>query len=81
MELRFNPGDLVRLRLALDEIDGTILESADNSVFLLKLDSGYNIGIPKENVLGGRVLAARGWLQLRKTYSAQSPETASASAR
>jgi len=56
MEFNFNPGDEVRLRLAQEEIDGTILESADGEIILLKLKSGYNIGIPKENILGGRAL-------------------------
>lgn len=55
-ELNFNPGDYVRLRLALKEIEGRVLETADNSILLLKLNSGYNIGIPKENILAGRVL-------------------------
>lgn len=54
--INFNPGDEVRLRLALDEIDGTILETADSSIVLLKLKSGYNIGIPKENILGARAI-------------------------
>jgi len=56
VELNFSPGDEVRVRLAKDEIDGRVLESSDSSVLLLKLKSGYNIGIPKENVLAGRVL-------------------------
>ena len=53
---RFNAGDKVRLRLAKEEIDGTFLESSDSSIVLLKLDSGYNIGIAKENILAGRIL-------------------------
>lgn len=56
VELNFNPGDEVRLRLALEEIDGTVLETPDSSILLLKLESGYNIGIPKENILAGRAL-------------------------
>jgi glutamyl-tRNA(Gln) amidotransferase subunit D len=55
-ELNFNPGDQVRLRLALKEIEGRVLETSDKSILLLKLNSGYNIGIPKENILAGRVL-------------------------
>lgn len=55
-ELNFSPGDEVRLRLALEEIDGSVLESPDNGIILLKLKSGYNIGIPKENILAGRAL-------------------------
>lgn len=53
---RFEAGDSVRLRLAHEEIDGTYLDNPDSSIILLKLKSGYNIGIAKENVLAGRVL-------------------------
>ena len=55
-ELTFNPGDYVRLRLAKEEIDGQIIESPDNNIILLKLKSGYNIGILKENILAARAL-------------------------
>jgi len=55
-ELNFQAGDQVRLRLATKEEDGMVLESPDSSIVLLKLKSGYNIGIPKENILGSRVL-------------------------
>ncbi|MEK6911056.1 MAG: Glu-tRNA(Gln) amidotransferase subunit GatD [Nanoarchaeota archaeon] len=53
---RFEAGDSVRLRLAHEEIDGVYLENPDASIILLKLKSGYNIGIAKENVLAGRIL-------------------------
>jgi len=56
MEFNFNPGDYVKLRLALKEIEGRVLESSDSMIILLKLNSGYNIGIPKENILAGRVI-------------------------
>lgn len=55
-ELNFQPGDYVRLRLAKEEIDGQIIESPDNNILLLKLKSGYNIGILKENILAARAL-------------------------
>ena len=55
-ELNFDPGDYVRIRLSLKELEGRVLESPDSSVLLLKLNSGYNIGISKENILAGRVL-------------------------
>ncbi len=54
--LNFSPGDYVKLRLAKKEVEGRVLENADSSILLLKLSSGYNVGIPKENVLAGRVL-------------------------
>lgn len=49
-------GDKIRFNLAKKQIDGVLLESHDKSVYLIKLDSGYNIGLPKENVYGTRVL-------------------------
>lgn len=56
VELNFHPGDEVEVRLALRELRGRVLESSDRSVMLLKLESGYNIGIPRENILAGKVL-------------------------
>ncbi len=56
VELDFIPGDYVKLRLALEEIEGTIVENPDSAIVLLKLESGYNIGIPKENILAARAL-------------------------
>lgn len=55
-ELNFSPGDYVKLRLALEELEGRVLESPDSSIVLLKLRSGYNVGIKKENILAGRVI-------------------------
>jgi len=55
-ELKFNAGDYVKLRLALEEVGGQVIRSADTSIVLLKLKSGYNIGIPKENILGGKIV-------------------------
>ena len=37
-------------------MDGRVLESSNSDIVLLKLESGYNVGIPKENILGSRVL-------------------------
>lgn len=50
------PGDLVTLRLAREELTCTLLESYDSDIFLVKLPSGYNIGIPKDHVLGSEVV-------------------------
>ena len=54
-ELNFSAGDIVKIRLALEEIEGRVLESPDSSIVLLKIESGYNIGIPRENILGSRM--------------------------
>lgn len=51
-----NPGDVVTLRLAREELTCTVLESSDPSIVLVKLSSGYNIGIPKDHVLDSKVV-------------------------
>jgi len=51
VELNFKPGDVVKFRLAREEIEARVLESSDSRVVLAKLKSGYNIGIPKGNIL------------------------------
>ncbi|HIG51956.1 TPA: Glu-tRNA(Gln) amidotransferase subunit GatD [Candidatus Pacearchaeota archaeon] len=54
--IKYSPGDEVRFRLARKELTGTILESYDPRVVLLKLDSGYNIGIPLDKILDSKIL-------------------------
>jgi len=56
VNLNYSPGDYVKLRLAKEEVEGRVLESADGSIVLLKLKTGYNVGIANENILAGRVL-------------------------
>ena len=51
-----NSGDYVSVKLAREDIKGVLLESYDKSVVLLKLESGYNIGIPKENIFDIKVI-------------------------
>jgi len=55
-EIKTSPGDYVKLRLAKKEIEGTFLESYDKDIVLLKLKSGYNIGISKENILDSKII-------------------------
>ncbi len=59
-ELNFKAGDEVRLRLAHKELDGRVLETGESGIVLLKLESGYNIGIPKNNILASRILKKHG---------------------
>jgi hypothetical protein len=44
-------GDLVEVRLDTGMEVGTLLESFDVGIILLKLQNGYNIGIRKEKIL------------------------------
>src|SRR3989344_5855505 len=56
VEFTFNAGDYVKFRLALKELEGRVLETSEQGIVLLKLKSGYNIGIPKENILDFKIL-------------------------
>ncbi len=49
-------GDYVELKTSDKNWRGRVLESHDSSIVLLKLDSGYNIGIREESILNVRVL-------------------------
>lgn len=44
------PGDKVEITINQETQEGTLLESHDKGILLLKLDSGYNIGLKKEDI-------------------------------
>ncbi len=66
MEIKADAGDYASIKLAKKEIKGTILESYDKDVVLVKLDSGYNIGIPKGNIYDIKVI--RKYKEEKKEY-------------
>ena len=45
------PGDYVEIHLTRQIYEGVLLESSESGIVLLKLDSGYNIGFNKKDVL------------------------------
>lgn len=45
-----NPGDIVEIKTIKETLQGTLLESHEPGIILLKLKSGYNIGIKKEDI-------------------------------
>ncbi|MEK6879585.1 MAG: Glu-tRNA(Gln) amidotransferase GatDE subunit D, partial [Nanoarchaeota archaeon] len=51
-----NPGDLIRVKLAKEEIEGVLIESYEAGTLLIKLNSGYNIGISRDNILDIKIL-------------------------
>lgn len=55
-EKTLNVGDTVELRTAEKTWTGRILESYDSETILLKLESGYNIGIKERDILETKVL-------------------------
>ncbi len=44
------PGSIVKIKTQKETLQGTLLESPDSKVILLKLSSGYNIGIKKKDI-------------------------------
>lgn len=50
------PGDKVIVQLSQRVVSGIVLQSHDSSIVLLKLESGYNIGIPKDHVMGFKIV-------------------------
>ena len=56
MEKDFAAGDLVEIHLSKIIYEGILLESPDSGIVLLKLDSGYNIGFNKKDVLEIKLL-------------------------
>ena len=54
--LTLNPGDKAELKTKDKTWTGHILESHDSEVILLKLKSGYNIGIRESEILHAKVL-------------------------
>ena len=49
-EVKAESGDIVRIKTPSEEYEGTIIESYDPKIILLKLKSGYNIGIEKKDI-------------------------------
>ncbi|HEA46242.1 MAG TPA: Glu-tRNA(Gln) amidotransferase subunit GatD [Candidatus Pacearchaeota archaeon] len=50
MKTDSKPGDFVKISLMKKEYTGTLLETEETGLFLLKLDTGYNIGVNKKDV-------------------------------
>jgi glutamyl-tRNA(Gln) amidotransferase subunit D len=44
-------GDLIRIKTAKEEIEGILLDSYEAGIILIKIPSGYNIGIDRSNIL------------------------------
>ncbi len=56
----FNAGDFVELKTKDRSWDGFILESYNPEILLLKLETGYNIGIREESVLSAKLIKKAG---------------------
>ncbi len=45
-----NPGDRVKVKTAKEAVEGILMPSAGRDVVIIKLDSGYNLGLKKKDV-------------------------------
>ena len=55
-ETEFEVGDRIKIKTFKEYAEGIALESHEAGVLLLKLDSGYNIGIPRDNIVEIKVI-------------------------
>ena len=51
----YAPGDKVLFKTKTREWEGYVLESHDPEIILLKLQSGYNIGIRENEILNAKL--------------------------
>jgi len=49
---KFEVGSKIKIKTFKEDFQGILLESYDADILLLKLESGYNIGIDKSNITG-----------------------------
>ncbi len=63
----FAPGDKIKLQTKNRKWEGYILESHDPEIILLKLPSGYNIGIRENEIINATILEKRKPIQKDKT--------------
>jgi len=49
-ETKIDAGSIVKIKTVSEEYEGTIIESYNPEIILLKLKSGYNIGIQKKDI-------------------------------
>ncbi|MFH1787325.1 MAG: Glu-tRNA(Gln) amidotransferase subunit GatD [archaeon] len=56
MEKDMNFGDRIKIIFSKEEYEGILLESPEKGIVLLKLDSGYNIGLNKKDILNFKLI-------------------------
>jgi glutamyl-tRNA(Gln) amidotransferase subunit D len=50
------PGDLVEVKTILETVQGILMPSFDENVLLIKLNTGYNVGFNRKNVLSVKLI-------------------------
>jgi len=50
-EFEFKAGDIVKIKTSNDEFEGTVIPSHEEGIILLKLESGYNLGVEKSKII------------------------------
>ena len=65
-----NTGDLVKIKTKTREYQGILLPRtglADDTHLVLKLDNGYNIGLPKDSIVSSQIITKAGARPKKKT--------------
>jgi len=73
-EKHFNPGDEVSLQTKEKTWHGHALESHDPEVILLKLKSGYNIGIREREIIDAKIIIKATSQEKEKTSQKNNPK-------
>jgi glutamyl-tRNA(Gln) amidotransferase subunit D len=73
----FQPGDKISIKTKTREWEGHALESHDSEIILLKLKSGYNIGIRESEILTAKVIQKQS--DTKKTASDEQQAVSSSS--
>src|SRR5271157_4121278 len=56
MDTKAQPGDYVEISLMKNSYEGTLLETPEKGIILLKLGSGYDIGLNRKDIVEIKVL-------------------------
>lgn len=72
-EKQFFPGDRVKLNTLDKEWEGRIIESHDPEVILLKLNTGYNIGIKEEKILSAEIIEKKEKKEKKESNKSTNP--------
>lgn len=74
MEKNVEPGTRVKLHTKKGDYECVILESPESGIILVKLDSGYNIGIREEDILNLKVVKEKAVKEVEKKKIEQKKE-------
>lgn len=64
------PGDKVRIKTHREELEGVLMPSTDETILMVKLDNGYNLGFEKKDVLSIKLVEEKKEVKEKKKEKA-----------